>query len=91
MALIHSMRVRVLFLSILFAFCFSNSVFSQCNSSNAGGPCCDSPLPPGTDPGCSVDCPPCPIDGGISLLLAAGIGLGAARNLKQKRKKIGFH
>ncbi len=35
------------------------------------------------DPGC----PDCPIDGGLSLLLAAGVGLG----VKRYRKPIRFH
>lgn len=35
------------------------------------------------DPGCNPDDPLCPIDGGVSLLIAAGIGIGA-RKLKSK-------
>ncbi len=35
------------------------------------------------DPGCNPDDPTCPIDGGVTLLIAAGIGIGA-RKLKSK-------
>ena len=35
------------------------------------------------DPTCDPLDPACPIDGGISLLIAAGIGLGAKRALKK--------
>jgi hypothetical protein len=34
------------------------------------------------DPGCNPDLP-CPIDGGLSLLIAAGVGLGARRAYKK--------
>lgn len=34
--------------------------------------------PPG-DPGCDPLDPACPIDGGLSLLIAAGIGVGAKK------------
>ena len=39
---------------------------------------------PPPDPGCNPDDPSCPIDGGVSLLIAAGIGIGA-RKLKSKK------
>jgi len=39
------------------------------------------------DPGCNPDDPLCPIDGGVSLLIAAGIGIGA-RKLKSKNNTI---
>ena len=35
------------------------------------------------DPTCDPLDPACPIDGGISLLIAAGIGLGAKRAFKK--------
>jgi hypothetical protein len=35
------------------------------------------------DPDCDPLDPACPIDGGITLLIAAGIGLGAKRALKK--------
>ena len=38
-------------------------------------------LGPG-DPGCNPDLP-CPIDGGLSLLIAAGIGIGARKAFKK--------
>jgi len=38
------------------------------------------------DPGCDPDDPLCPIDGGISLLIAAGIGIGAKRVYDEKKK-----
>ncbi len=37
------------------------------------------------DPGCDPSDPACPIDGGISLLIAAGIGLGAKRAMAKKK------
>jgi hypothetical protein len=40
------------------------------------------------DPGCDPD--PnvwCPIDGGVSLLIAAGIGLGAKKAYQERNKK----
>ena len=45
----------------------------------------DPPPPPAGNPGCWP--PPCvPIDGGISLLIAAGVGYGA-KKLVDSRKK----
>ncbi|HAN66597.1 MAG TPA: hypothetical protein DCQ34_10290 [Chitinophagaceae bacterium] len=38
------------------------------------------------DPGCDPLDPACPIDGGLSLLIAAGIGIGAKRAYDQKKK-----
>ncbi len=38
------------------------------------------------DGGCDPLDPACPIDGGLSFLIAAGIGLGAKRAMKQKSK-----
>lgn len=42
-----------------------------------------------SDPGCDPLDPACPIDGGLSLLIAAGIGIGAkkAYDLKKKQQK----
>jgi len=65
--------VFILFISI------SNQSFAQC--------CEPDPNSPAFDPGCNPDLPVCPIDGGLSLLIAAGIGLGARR--AYKLKKIG--
>ena len=39
-----------------------------------------------SDPGCDPLDPTCPIDGGVSLLIAAGIGLGAKRAYDKKKK-----
>ena len=39
---------------------------------------------PPIDPGCDPADPTCPIDGGISLLIAAGIGLGARKAMRKK-------
>ena len=39
-----------------------------------------------SDPGCDPLDPLCPIDGGLSLLIAAGIGLGAKRAYDKKKK-----
>ncbi len=42
------------------------------------------------DPGCDPLDPACPIDGGLSLLIAAGIGVGAKKaydTRKQKKNK----
>lgn len=41
------------------------------------------------DPGCDPDDPLCPIDGGLSLLIAAGIGLGAKKAYDRKKKTTG--
>lgn len=43
------------------------------------------------DPGCDPDDPLCPIDGGISLLIAAGIGIGAKRVYDEKKKAAESH
>jgi hypothetical protein len=39
------------------------------------------------DPGCDPLDPFCPIDGGVSLLIAAGIGLGAKKAYQERNKK----
>jgi hypothetical protein len=39
------------------------------------------------DPGCDPLDPLCPIDGGVSLLIAAGIGLGAKKAYQERNKK----
>ena len=39
------------------------------------------------DPGCAPDDPFCPIDGGVSLLIAAGIGIGAKKAYQERNKK----
>ncbi len=39
------------------------------------------------DPGCDPDDPTCPVDGGVSLLIAAGIGLGARKAYQLKKGK----
>ena len=36
------------------------------------------------DPGCDPNDPACPIDGGLSILIAAGIGLGARKAMRKK-------
>ena len=40
------------------------------------------------DPGCDPLDPTCPIDGGLSLLIAAGIGLGAIKAYENKKKAV---
>lgn len=40
----------------------------------------------GPDPGCDPLDPACPIDGGVALLIAAGVGLGARKRLARKAK-----
>ncbi len=39
------------------------------------------------DGGCDPLDPACPIDGGLSLLIAAGIGIGARKALRAQRKE----
>ncbi|MEO6490576.1 MAG: hypothetical protein ABIO04_11600 [Ferruginibacter sp.] len=39
-----------------------------------------------SDPGCDPLDPGCPIDGGLTLLIAAGIGLGAKKAYDKKKK-----
>ena len=41
-----------------------------------------------TDPGCDPLDPLCPIDGGVSLLIAVGIGLGAKKAYNKKKKQV---
>ena len=41
-----------------------------------------------SDPGCDPLDPTCPIDGGLSLLIAAGIGLGAKKAYDKKKKSV---
>ena len=41
-----------------------------------------------SDPGCDPLDPLCPIDGGLSLLIAAGIGLGAKKAYDKKKKAV---
>ena len=41
-----------------------------------------------SDPGCDPLDPTCPIDGGLSLLIAAGIGLGAKKAYNKKKKAV---
>ena len=40
------------------------------------------------DPGCDPLDPLCPIDGGVSLLIAAGIALGAKKAYDKKKKQV---
>lgn len=40
------------------------------------------------DPGCDPLDPTCPIDGGLSLLIAAGIGIGAKKAYNRKKKAV---
>ena len=40
------------------------------------------------DPGCDPLDPSCPIDGGLSLLIAAGIGIGAKKAYEKKKKEV---
>ena len=68
------MRTRI-FLLIFLIFCFSNICISQIGPPSSGD-----------DPGCWP--PPCvPIDGGISLLIAAGAIYGGIK-LYSKNKNI---
>ena len=41
-----------------------------------------------SDPGCDPLDTLCPIDGGLSLLIAAGIGLGAKKAYDKRKKTI---
>ena len=41
-----------------------------------------------TDPGCDPLDPACPIDGGLSLLLAAGVGYGIKKVRDTRKKQI---
>ena len=40
------------------------------------------------DPGCDPLDPACPIDGGLSLLIAAGIGIGAKKAYDKKKQSV---
>jgi len=44
-----------------------------------------------SDPSCDPMDPGCPIDGGVSLLIAAGIGIGARKAYLEKRKRNTDH
>ena len=39
------------------------------------------------DPGCDPLDPACPIDGGLGLLIAAGVGIAARKSYQQNKKK----
>ncbi len=41
-----------------------------------------------SDPGCDPLDPLCPIDGGLSLLIAAGIGIGAKKAYDKKKNSV---
>lgn len=58
---------------IILSFCMPMIGFAQ------GGP---------GDPGCDPLDPACPIDGGLSLLIAAGIGLGAKKAYNSRKEKL---
>lgn len=63
----------------------------QLNTALAQGP----PNPPPGNPGCPPDCPGSPhcpprcvpIDGGLSLLIAAGIGIGAKKAYDRRKAR----
>ncbi len=40
------------------------------------------------DPGCDPLDPACPIDGGLSFLIAAGIGIGAKKAYDKKKRPV---
>lgn len=65
-----------LFIVVLFT-----SMFNPITIHAQGGP---------GDPGCDPLDPACPIDGGLSLLIAAGIGIAAKKtyNIKKQSDKI---
>jgi hypothetical protein len=42
------------------------------------------------NPGCDPADPLCPIDGGVSLLIAAGIGIGARKAYQERNKAKGL-
>ncbi len=64
------------------ALIFFAVFFFAVNVSNAGGP----PGPPSGPPSCWP--PPCtiPLDGGISLLIAAGVALGGKKFYNRRKK-----
>ena len=41
-----------------------------------------------SDPGCDPFDPTCPIDGGLSFLLAAGVGLAARKAFKASKQAV---
>lgn len=47
---------------------------------------CQTPCDPGGDPDTDPNIP-CPIDGGLSLLIAAGIGIGAKKAYNDRKRK----
>ncbi len=68
----------IIFLSALAALPLQT--FAQPDPDPGCSPCCG-------QPGCADPCPPqcVPIDGGLSLLIAAGIGLGAKKAYDRKK------
>ncbi len=40
------------------------------------------------DPGCDPFDPACPVDGGVSFLIAAGIGIAAKKSYDRKKKQL---
>ena len=66
------LKIRLLAFFVAFIVTMPTGVFAQ------GDP---------GDGGCDPLDPACPIDGGLSLLIAAGIGLGARKAYKAKKLK----
>lgn len=60
-------------LIVVFCLFINSSVIAQIDQLEAPDPCTDPSLP-------------CPIDGGLSLLIAAGIGIGAKKAYDTKKK-----
>lgn len=77
-------KVSLIFFTIISCVIYSSASFGQpgpCSDPD-GGPCCDA------DGNYNPDLPTCPIDGGVIALLAAGIGLGIKRVIRDSRKEI---
>ena len=84
----------VSFLMVLLLQVQLNTAFAQPGPPDNPGP--PNPPPGGNpNPGCPPDCPGgnncpprcVPIDGGLSLLIAAGIGIGAKKAYDRRRRR----
>ena len=74
-------RFAILFLFIALFFLLPAPGFAQVDPVDP----CDDPLNPDICQ-CDPTNPICPIDGGVSLLIAAGIGIGAKKAYNERKK-----
>ncbi len=96
-------HTRLVIFLLLFSFLSLSAEFSMAQmvatdqpfdngAGNTGN--AEIPVEEDNDPGCDPDLPqdqyPCPIDGGVVFLIAAGIGLAGKRAYNQKKDNKSF-